>query len=100
MVESFGLLAGSISATAAYLIALREFYSWWTVAPVTLLALPIAMILAVMLMELAGTLVGRMICLALGGMLVWAAATHDQRSGSACMGIALLILGVTARKTK
>ena len=99
MAENFGLLVASISYTAAYLFTLSEVYSWWIVAPLTLLALPIAMILSYVVMEFAGTLIGRLICLAFGIALLWTAATHDDRSGSALTGIAFFILGATAQKT-
>src|SRR5438477_5318083 len=97
--ENFALLASSISATVAYLLMLREFYPWWIVAPVTLLAWPIAMILSVVLMEFAAASVGRVICLAMGGELLWVALTQDHRSGSAFMGLTFAILGAAARKT-
>lgn len=96
--ENFALLASTIAGTAAYLLTLREFYSWWVVAPVALIALPIAMIFSVVVMEFAGTRIGRLICLALAGGLLWTAVTHDDRSGSALMAIFLFVLGVTARR--
>jgi hypothetical protein len=98
--ENFALIASSILATAAYLVMLREFYSWWIVVPATLLALPIAAIVSSLLMEFAAAPVGRVICLAMGGVLLWTALTQDHRSGSAFMGLALSILGAAARKTE
>src|SRR5262245_36815951 len=97
--ENFGLLVASISYTAAYLLTLHDVYSLWIVAPLALLALPMAMILSCVVMEFSGTLVGRLLCLAFGGALLWTAATHDNRSGSALTGIAFFILGATARKS-
>ena len=96
--ENLALLSSSILGTIAYLLVLREYYAWWIVAPVTLFALPIAMIVAAMLMQVAGTPAIRLLLLALGGLLLWTAATHDDRLGSAFMGVALSILGVTAHK--
>jgi len=97
--ENFGLLISSIAFAAAYLLTLGKFYTWWIVAPVALLAVPIAMILAYVVMEFAVTLIGRVICLVFGVALLWTAATHADRSGSALTGIAIFILGATARNT-
>ncbi len=96
--ENIALIVCSISGTVAYVLVLREYYSWWVVAPVTLLALPIAMIVAALVLNFAGTTAGRLIFLALGGLLLWTAATHDDRLGSASMGTALVVLGLMAKK--
>lgn len=98
--KKIALLVSSILATAAYLLMLREFYPWWIVAPVTLLAWPVGAILSFMFMEFAAGSVGRMICLVMGGALLWVAFTQDHRSRAACMGLAFSIWGVAARKTE
>jgi hypothetical protein len=96
--ENFGLLAASILYAAAYLLTLREVYSWWIVAPLTLLAFPIAMILSFVVMEFAGTLIGRLTCLIFGSLLLCMATSHDYRRESALTGAAFFILGAAARK--
>jgi hypothetical protein len=98
-IENIALLASSISGTVAYALVLREYYSWWVVAPATLIALPIAMIVTALVLNFAGTHVSRIVFLGLGALLLWTAATHDDRLGSGFMGAALLILGAMARKT-
>jgi len=95
--ENLAALVASISYTAAYVLMLREVYSWWVVAPVILFAFPTATMLAVIVIDFAGTWIGRLVCLAFGIVLVWAAATHSDRSGSALMGTAFFISGAAAR---
>ena len=95
--ERLALVICSVSATGAYLVALREFYAWWVVVPVAFIALPISMILSALALQFAGMPIGRLIFLALGSGLVWIAVTEDQRVGSAFMGAAFLVLGTSAR---
>ena len=95
--ENLAALVASVSYTAAYVLVLREVYSWWVVAPVVLFALPIATMLAVIVIDFAGTWVGRLVCLAFGAALLWAAAMQADRTGSALMGTAFVISAAAAR---
>jgi hypothetical protein len=97
--ETFAPLSSSIAGTVAYVLVLREYYTWWIVAPVTLFALPIAVIVVALLVQVASRLVIRLPLLALGCLLLWTAATHDHRLGSAFTGAALLVVGLTAKKS-
>ncbi|MGE5191056.1 MAG: hypothetical protein ACM3U2_01050 [Deltaproteobacteria bacterium] len=98
--ERVALLGSAISGTVSYLLALREFQPWWIVAPVAFLALPIAMMFSAAVIQWGCTLTCRIIFLALGTGLLWTAANEEHRVGSAFMGMAVLILGSTARKAE
>ncbi len=76
--ENIALITSSVSGTVAYVLVLREYYSWWVVVPVTLLALPVAMIVAALVLNFAGTTACRLIFLSLVGLLLWTAATARE----------------------
>lgn len=96
--HSLAIVVSSGLGAAAYLLALREYYSGWVVLAASMLAVPGAMIVTCLLSLSCDSPLSRVLIIGVGSMFLYYGWTLPDRLGTLLMGIAFLVIGVLASR--
>ncbi|QDU37716.1 hypothetical protein Mal4_20320 [Maioricimonas rarisocia] len=96
LLQNAAVVLSAACGGTAYLLTLADYYAWWTVFPVALLAYPAAMIVAAFLCLCCEERLSRWIVLLLGGGFAWTGLLEPGRFPTFLMGVAFLVVGLAA----